>query len=98
MKDEDDQWMEEIITVGKYSEDDMRKKEDDQEDGLVEEDDLWVSQLYTDVDYSLLDTPTYRKGGSVVTSLEGWSRSGTLVEFQTPPKERMVVAPQRECS
>ena len=47
------------------------------------------------MDYSLLDTPTNLNGRTVVTSLEGWSRSGTLVEFQTPPKERMVVGPHR---
>ena len=81
MKDEDDRWMEEIITVGKYKEDDRKEIEDDQEDDLGEEDDLWVSQLYTDVDYSLLDTPTNLNGRTVVTSLEGWPRSGTLVEF-----------------
>ena len=96
MKDEDDRWMEEIITVGKYKEDDRKEIEDDQEDDLGEEDDLWVSQLYTDVDYSLLDTPTNLNGRTVVTSLEGWSRSGTLVEFQTPPKERRVVSSHLE--
>ena len=50
----------------------------------------------TDVDYSLLDTPTNLSGRTVVTSLEGWSRSGTLVEFQSPPKERRVVSPHLE--
>ena len=56
MKDEDDQWMEELITVEKYKEDDRKEKEDDQEDDLGEEDDLWVSQMWTIVSLTRLPT------------------------------------------
>ena len=82
--------------VGKYEEDNIVEKEDDQEDDLDEEDDLWVSQFYTDVDYGLLDTPTNLIGRTVVTNLEGWSRSGTLAEFQSPPRERRMVSSHLE--
>ena len=49
MIDEDDLWMEELVTVGKYKEDDRKEEEDD----LGEEDDQWVSHLNTDVDCGL---------------------------------------------
>ena len=87
----DDLWMEQLCTVEKYEEDNKKDMEDNMEDDLGEEDDLWVSQLYTDVDYSLLDTPTNLNGRRLVTSHEGWSRSATLVELQISPKEKMVV-------
>ena len=47
LEKEDDLRMEQLCTVGKYEEDDKKDMEDD----LGVEDDLWVSQLYTDVDY-----------------------------------------------
>ena len=94
--------MEQLCTRGMYDEeeddreyleDDRKCKEDDKtvrEDDIDEEDDLWVSQLYTDVDYSLLDTPTNLSSKRVVTNHGGWSGRATPVECQLSKEEIIV--------
>ena len=79
--EEDDWWVEHLYIEKKddIKEDNLEEKEDD----LGIEDDLWVSLLYTDVDYSLLDTPTSLNGGRAVTIHRDSSRRSALVEEPT---------------
>ena len=81
-----------------YMEDDMKSiksKEDDRnvvEDDLGEEDELWMSQLYTDNDYSLLDTPTTTPCNKrMVTNLRGWSVGASPGECLLSEEDSSVV-------
>ena len=73
----------------------IEKKDDIKRGNLEEkEDDLWVSLLYTDVDYSLLDTLTSINGGRAVTNHGNSSgRSALFGKPTNPTEERVMTIP-----
>ena len=84
--------------TGEWSISILRKKDEIKRGNLEEkeddpgiEDDLWVSLLYTDVDYSLLDTPTSINGGRAVTNHGNSSGRSALFGKPTNPTEERVM-------